>query len=102
MYAPHTNDLVRHQANLGLIPTPAPKIFGCFDEADGGAHFEYAERRWHCDEFAPEFPAHRLRRPPRRDPPREGSQDRRSRVGVRAALREGAAIQPILNLNRAA
>lgn len=56
MFAPHTNDLVRHQAQLGLIPTPAPLVLGQFDEAEFGKSFEYAERRWHCDDFAPEMP----------------------------------------------
>lgn len=55
-HAPHTNDDVAAQARAGLIPTPCPKVLGGFREADHGHWFEYAERRWPCDDIEPALP----------------------------------------------
>jgi len=54
-FAPHTNDTVLIELRAGLVPTPDPLILGCFENAETGAFFEYAERRWSSD-FAPDFP----------------------------------------------
>jgi hypothetical protein len=55
-YAPHTNTDVQRQLRAGQVPSEFPMIFGGFTEADGMLFFEYAERRWHDDNFAPEMP----------------------------------------------
>ena len=54
-YASHTNTDVHAQLRAGQIPTPLPLLFGQFETKEGTT-FEYAERRWHCDDFAPSFP----------------------------------------------
>lgn len=54
-FAPHINNDVRHQLRMGLTPTPAPMILGSFSKGNAGV-YEYAERRWHSDTFAPDFP----------------------------------------------
>lgn len=55
-YAPHTNTQVQWQLKAGIVPTDLPMIFGCFREVEWDHLFEYAERRWANDNFAPEFP----------------------------------------------
>ncbi len=55
-YAPHHNGQVEAQIAAGLVPSPLPRILGCFNENDHGAFFEYAERRWHCDDIEPSLP----------------------------------------------
>lgn len=55
-YAPHTNNDVLAQARAGLIPTPSPAILGQFTETEFGHAFEYAERRWPCDDIEPALP----------------------------------------------
>lgn len=56
-YAPHNNTDVQHQMRMGIIPTRDPLLLGSFrfDNAKGPL-YEYAERRWPCDEIAPSFP----------------------------------------------
>lgn len=53
-YAPHTNTDVQQQLRMGQVPTTLPMLLGAF-HADR-AFFEYAERRWADDNFAPEMP----------------------------------------------
>ena len=53
-FARHTNTDVRNDLIMGK--TVLPLILGQFEEKDIGNPFEYSERRWHTDEFAPEFP----------------------------------------------
>lgn len=55
-YAPHTNTNVQHQLLCGVVPTTIPLVLGCFRNAETGATFEFAERRWADDEFAPDCP----------------------------------------------
>lgn len=55
-FAPHTNQDVRQQIEMGLVPSPLPLLLGQFREADHGHMFEYAERRWFSDHVAPEMP----------------------------------------------
>jgi len=45
-----------NQALVGMIPTPSPMILGQFREAEFGHTFEYAERRWPCDDIEPALP----------------------------------------------
>jgi hypothetical protein len=52
-FAPHTNNVVRHQLRMGQIPTPDPLVLGCFKHRETNTLFEFAERRWHDDLFAP-------------------------------------------------
>jgi hypothetical protein len=55
-YAPHTNTDVQHQLRCGVVPTTLPMLFGSFRAAETEAFFEYSERRWGDDSFAPEMP----------------------------------------------
>lgn len=55
-FAPHDNTRVRCQFLAGFVPTTLPMILGCFTHRETNMHFEYAERRWFCDDFAPDFP----------------------------------------------
>ena len=54
-YAPHSNNDVQNQLRAGLVPTPSPLVLGGFSGPNGG-RYEYAERRWPSDTFAPDFP----------------------------------------------
>lgn len=55
-FAPHTNTDVHRQLLSGFIPTPLPLLFGQFRASETDVLFEYAERRWPDDSFAPEMP----------------------------------------------
>lgn len=55
-YAPHTNEHVRDQLRAGIVPTPLPLILGGIWNHDAAGVFEYAERRWPDDTFAPDMP----------------------------------------------
>ena len=55
-YAPHNNDHVLYQLQCGQMPSELPLILGQFREAEYVATFEFAERRWTDDEFAPDMP----------------------------------------------
>ena len=55
-FAPHTNEDVLRQLRNGIVPTEVPLILGQFVEKDFDNTFEFAERRWPSDDFAPEFP----------------------------------------------
>lgn len=54
-YAPHTNDQVLAQLRAGATPTALPLIVGQFRNAETGVTFEFAERRWSDDDFAPDM-----------------------------------------------
>jgi hypothetical protein len=52
-FAPHTNDDVRNQLRAGQVPSPDPILLGSAFHAETGVLFEFAERRWPDDDFAP-------------------------------------------------
>ena len=56
MLAPHYNDQVRDQLRAGQNPTTLPLVLGRFDIKGLKTSFEYAERRWPDDAFAPDMP----------------------------------------------
>ena len=53
MYALHTNTDVRHQHLQGQRPTALGLILGSFASRETDVRFEYGERRWPVDDFAP-------------------------------------------------
>lgn len=55
-YAPHTNEHVRDELRAGIVPTARPLVLGGIWNHDAPGVFEYAERRWTTDDFAPEMP----------------------------------------------
>lgn len=52
-YAPHTNTDVQHQLRMGHSPSALPMLLGSFRASETDAFFEYGERRWAEDSFAP-------------------------------------------------
>lgn len=55
-YATHHNGQVAQQVAMGMIPSPLPLVLGQFKECEFGHTFEYAERRWPCDDIEPSLP----------------------------------------------
>jgi hypothetical protein len=52
-HAPHNNTDVQQQLRMGLVPTPLGMLYGSFRASETDAFFEYGERRWFDDSFAP-------------------------------------------------